>query len=323
MKSPSRQVIYEMPHIQADPIPEMPTIDKGNDVSTYRQSNTNICNVEQTILSAIYEGHIEQLKTLKIYLRDLNYLEEFNDNFIDKQISPLTLAVATGQLEVVKLLLQNEGIDINLATKSQELSPLKLACNNGYYEIAELLVQQGADVNQASHTGSVPLFYCFNRLEEESNYFENKQLCFKLGELLIDHGANIDAIVNQEKGYTLLMLFCSVKEKLNNRDLKVNLDVIKFLVSHGAQKDLQSKKGKTVFELSKQHAAKEIVQKILQETKQSTSKAFSHRPPLIQQHVVKVEGQQKQSSVSCCGLLSSSRQRPQQTEQPRPWWQFF
>lgn len=55
---------------------------------------------------------------------------------------------------------------------------------------------------------------------------------------MIDHGANIDAIVNQEKGYTLLMLFCSVKEKLNNRDLKVNLDVIKFLVSHGACKDL-------------------------------------------------------------------------------------
>jgi predicted DNA binding protein len=44
-------------------------------------------------------------------------------------------------LEVVKLLLQNEAIDVNMVTKPQELSALKLACSNGYYEIAELLVQ--------------------------------------------------------------------------------------------------------------------------------------------------------------------------------------
>lgn len=68
-------------------------------------------------------------------------MEEFSEDFIDKSITPLALAVATGQVEIVKLLLQNEGIDINLTTKPQELSALKLACSNGYYEIAELLVQ--------------------------------------------------------------------------------------------------------------------------------------------------------------------------------------
>lgn len=93
---------------------------------------------------------------------------------VDKFIFPLALAVTTGQNEIVKLLLQNEGIDVNYTTRDQELSALKLACNNGYYEIAEMLVLQGADVNQPSASGAVPLFYCFNRLEEEKNYFENK-----------------------------------------------------------------------------------------------------------------------------------------------------
>jgi len=62
--------------------------------------------------------------------------------------------------------------------------------------------------------GSVPLFYCFHRLEEEKNYFENKYLCFKLAEMLIQKGADIDAIVCQKKNYTLLLMFCAVKEEV-------------------------------------------------------------------------------------------------------------
>lgn len=78
-----------------------------------------------------------------------------------------------------------------------------------------------------------------------------------MGELLIDNGADIDAIVNHDKGYTLLMLFCSVKEKLNTRDLRVNLDVIKFLLQNGASKDKVCKKNKTVADLCKHHVAKD------------------------------------------------------------------
>ncbi len=33
-----------------------------------------------------------------------------------------------------------------------------------------------------------------------------------MAELLIDNGADIDAVVNEKKGYTLLMLFCAAKE---------------------------------------------------------------------------------------------------------------
>lgn len=63
------------------------------------------------------------------------------------------------------------------------------------------------------------LFYCFSRLEVQNNHFENKQLCFKLAELILENGGNIDTIVNEKKGYSLLMLFCSIKEKLSGRDL--------------------------------------------------------------------------------------------------------
>ncbi|CAD8134454.1 unnamed protein product [Paramecium pentaurelia] len=322
MRSNSHQIIGELPQVNADPNPDMQTIEIKKEESTYRFSNTNICNIEQLILHSIYEGNIDQLKSMKIHLRDLNYLEEFSEDLIDKQIFPLALAVATGQLEIVKLLLQNEAIEVNMVSKPQELSALKLACSNGYYEIAELLVQQDANVNQADSKGSVPLFYCFSRLEEETNYFENKQLCFKLAELLIDNGANIDAVVNAEKGYTLLMLFCAVKDKLNPRDLRVNLDVIRFLLSRGASKDKLSTKGKTALQLSKHHCAKDEVQKMLKDIKPTQYKIFSHRPQIIQQQVIKQEGIKTSGNNNglCCGLLSSSRNRPQSE---KSWWQFF
>jgi hypothetical protein len=67
-------------------------------------------------------------------------------------------------------------------------------------------------------------------LEEETNYFENKFLCFKMAELLITNGADIDSIANAKKEYTLLMLFCAGKQRITDRELQVNLDVIKFLL---------------------------------------------------------------------------------------------
>lgn len=58
-----------------------------------------------------------------------------------------------------------------------------------------------------------------------------------MAELLIENGADIDTVVNLQKGYSLLMLFCAAKGNLNPRDTQINLDVIKFLIMSGADKD--------------------------------------------------------------------------------------
>ena len=59
---------------------------------------------------------------------------------------------------------------------------------SGYYEIAKLLLHEGADVNKTSKLGHSPFWLCFTRLEEESNYFENKRLCMKMADVLLDFG---------------------------------------------------------------------------------------------------------------------------------------
>ena len=59
---------------------------------------------------------MHELKKNKVHLRDLNFLEEFEEVYIDKRISPIVLAAYVGNLELFKLILSNETIDFNIET---------------------------------------------------------------------------------------------------------------------------------------------------------------------------------------------------------------
>jgi len=69
----------------------------------------------------------------------------------------------------------------------------------------------------------------------------------KLADLLLDHGANIDEIVNEEKGFTMLMIFCHIKVNLNPRETDSNFSIIRYLLEHGSDSTRISKKGKDIF----------------------------------------------------------------------------
>ena len=69
----------------------------------------------------------------------------------------------------------------------------------------------------------------------------------KLVQLLLQNGADIDQIIDEEKNHSILMMFCSVKYKLLKRELEINLSMIKFLLENGANKYLKSAKNKDCY----------------------------------------------------------------------------
>lgn len=74
----------------------------------------------------------------------------------------------------MELLLNNfETIDINLSTDSTQYTPLSAACMAGNFEIVQLLAENGADVNKCDSMQQSPLIYCFSRMNEEENIYEN------------------------------------------------------------------------------------------------------------------------------------------------------
>ena len=109
---------------------------------------------------------------------------------------------------------------------------------------------------------------CFSRLDEDSNMFENKNLCLKMAELLLQYGADINTIVNPFEGYTMLMQFCGMSMELSPFQCEVNLEIIQFLLEHGSDKERKTGKGENAWDLSNRHSQKDEVRKLLKGTKQ-------------------------------------------------------
>jgi len=62
----------------------------------------------------------------------------------------------------------------------------------GHFDIVCILAENGADVNQVDVMEQSPLIYCFSRMNEDENYYENKSLALKMADVLLEHGAEID-----------------------------------------------------------------------------------------------------------------------------------
>lgn len=113
--------------------------------------------------------------------------------------------------------------------------------------------------------GQTPLLYCFSRMTETSNVYENKNICIKIAEILLQFGADINHF---HHGKTLLMSFCGISMNMENVQLEMNFEVIKFLMEHGADTKLKCKNNEmTAFELASNHCAPVQVKKLLSETK--------------------------------------------------------
>lgn len=74
-------------------------------------------------------------------------------------------------------------------------------------------------------------------------------MCFRLSEFLLDHGADINWIVDKSRGYTLLHYFCSVRMKMGKTQKDLNYSIIKFLLEKGADVSQRTLKDETVHQL--------------------------------------------------------------------------
>lgn len=218
---------------------------------------------QQTILHLISQNDMESLKELGIKTKNMNFLETFTEADIDTKISPLICACYYGRNEIVKLLLENECIDIDISSEEAGHTPLTISCMTGNYEILRILTAGGAEVNKPTAFNHTPFICCFQRLEEEQNMFENRKICLKMAELLLQFGADINWIVDKVKGYTLLQQLCAIKMELTPKEKDTNYEIIKFLIENGANKNILSNNSKNAYQLAEKHINKLEIQELL------------------------------------------------------------
>jgi hypothetical protein len=102
--------------------------------------------------------------------------------------SSLHQAVALRQMSVLKKLVCEQKVDVNLMTYSLQ-TPLALACRYGHLEVVEFLLANNANVNQGYGVTQFPLQVAL----------ENQH--FAIAKLLVDKGANIlipNALASQQ-----------------------------------------------------------------------------------------------------------------------------
>jgi len=101
------------------------------------------------ILKAVKKSDINELERLLVRGTNVN-LQNMRGT------TPLNLAVTEGKVEVVKFLILQKRIDLNLANALNQ-SPLLIACKDGFDEITSILLDLDVDINLPDIYGNTPI----------------------------------------------------------------------------------------------------------------------------------------------------------------------
>ncbi|MDR0866722.1 MAG: ankyrin repeat domain-containing protein [Candidatus Symbiothrix sp.] len=177
--------------------------------------------------------------------------EECHDEFIKTidyggapyRFTELGLACHDGDLSKVQTLIQNGACTTGcMGDDIFEYDALYTAVWFGKPDIVNYLIRQGENVNRiyGEARGTLLSLACLN---------EDKEIAFKMAELLIKAGASVQAEQNFDGGYTAVPLHFAVG--------KNNLSLVKLLIEHGADIHIESE-GMTIFQMADMSANAEM-----------------------------------------------------------------
>lgn len=124
------------------------------------------------IFEAIEQGDFDQVRFCLEAGEDINQISK-------GEITPLMQACCTGNIDMVRMLIEDYSADVNFVN-AKGYSPLLWICLFGDIDIACLLIDLGADVNKSSIDNITPLI-----MAVRLNHID-------LTELLIESGADLD-----------------------------------------------------------------------------------------------------------------------------------
>jgi ankyrin repeat protein len=202
--------------------------------------------------------------------------------FADDDFNEFAARIYKKDIKGVKELLAR-GVDVNIREKTMGSTPLIVACSiEGTYEIIELLISKGADINiKGSYDGRTALMWAAQNSQKTVELLLAKgaevnvkgvdgmtafiqsifgilsgSVTIAVCDLLIEKGANVnDQLTGDDAtGWTAIM-FASSNGKL---------DLVKYLISKGADVNLKAKDGTSALSLALKDKNDDII-KILKD----------------------------------------------------------
>jgi ankyrin repeat protein len=157
---------------------------------------------------------------------------------------PLGAAVTTGNRRMVYLLL-GHGACVN---SWSSYGPLHAAAQHHHWEFVWEFLQAGADVNAFDEGGRTPLYLVAE--DNRFHYFGEQEVNGRrvaIAQILLDAGADVNAV---------RLRHGSVLTKACEGEFS---DLVRLLVSRGADLHLRDAKGRTAIEIAKERGAEQII----------------------------------------------------------------
>ena len=177
------------------------------------------------LILAVQSGNLECVKILLKYKAEIEERGDYIGGYYPC-CTPLFVAAANGDVYILSFLVKS-GADVNARSGDvdEQLTPLMIACKNGKLNAVLYLIDEGAEVNLEDFFGYTALHYAAT--------FRNNNNALSC---LIDNGANVNALTIDNR--TPLMLACESGNLVN------------CLLQNGAYVDFQDDDGQTALYLA-------------------------------------------------------------------------
>ena len=178
------------------------------------------------LIQAAYQGMTEIVKALLSQETASVDVSAMNN----EGINALIAASSEGHIEVIKLLLANPNCDVNSKDKDGT-NAMMAAAVRGHKDVIAILVAHGADINAQNIDGHTALMFAYNGknqvetlLDKYAEYFKNSEV----DEILISNDGGSDDLSSAA---------------LIRQTLQQHIDVVKFLISSGADVNVKDNEG--------------------------------------------------------------------------------
>ena len=196
-----------------------------------------------------YACYIEEEEICSIFLKYLKYDIDVNSKDNNAGLTPLQFACGAGNIPIIKALLSNEKIKVNMAGERFS-TPFMEACKNGHIEVVKILIEKGrekseTDFNGADVDGFTALHYAC------SEGFKS------IASLLLDHSTEFDFDVNAtdfQREWTPLHFACK----------NGHTETVKLLLDRAEEKQIDltawDVDGKTPFQIASRDTVKVLME---------------------------------------------------------------
>lgn len=255
-----------------------------------------VCNVEQrtkdkALKNSIKKGWLKNCEVLLNYHADLGEaLDEALDierkqgfhevsQFVKKYArehaadpvamgSALVSLIRHGHAEFFFELIEETGVDVNVANEKGETPLMMAACHQAEVQLVAYLLQHGADPEFQCKKGGDSV------LSRACLYYGSGEVSGDIVQLLIQNKANVNAV--DDAGYTCLMKLFHYRV-LGNRSPEEMCTIVKCLIDAGADVNATTKAGVHLLAIAEAAGYVPVMQLLAEHGSVNTSgKSYSH-----------------------------------------------